>query len=113
MSQNIMNERTKSYVVFFAFLLLIPFSLGSILIVSCGPLDIRALPTSLFLLAALTPAFLTAASVVGAAITLFRLFAKKPSGREPVISGTLGRYFLAGVGVLLLALVFVSRKMCN
>ncbi|MGQ7936048.1 hypothetical protein [Paraburkholderia sp. D1E] len=107
-----MNKRTKSYVVFFAFLLLIPISYGSILIFSCGPLN-RTLPTSLYILIGLGLAIFTAGSVIGAIFAIFRLFATTRHSSEAVISGNLGRYFIAGFGLFLIAYVLVSKKICS
>ncbi|NML96770.1 hypothetical protein HHL24_02160 [Paraburkholderia sp. RP-4-7] len=107
-----MNNRSRSYLVFFAFLLLIPISYGSIFAFSCRPFN-RTLPTGIFILIGFGLAALTAGSVIGAIFALFRLFATTSQGSQPIISANLGRYVIAGFGLVLTVFVVASKKLCS
>lgn len=107
-----MTSRTRSYIVFFAFILLIPTSFGLILAFSCGPFS-QTLPAIIFTLVGFGLSVLTAGSVIGSVFALFRLFASHRQGSEPVISGNLGRYFIAAFGLVLVGFVITLKKVCS
>lgn len=107
-----MKNRTRSYIVFIAFLALVPTSFGLMLAYCCGPFN-RNLPIPVFISIILGISVFAAGSVVGAIFALFKLYATGQRDGEPVISGNLGRYVIAGFGLLMLAFKYASKTVCS